>query len=94
MSRAKEEQQYCISEEELRQIQMIQQDLIGEVVRICKKRGIHFNMVGGTMLGAVRHGGYIPWDDDADIGFLRTEYEKFREACITWLLYTTDADDE
>ena len=85
MSRAKEEQQYCISEEELRQIQMIQQDLIGEVVRICKKRGIHFNMVGGTMLGAVRHGGYIPWDDDADIGFLRTEYEKFREACITEL---------
>ncbi len=76
-----ENRQYHISEEELKQIQAIQQDLIQEVARICRKCGIHFNMVGGTMLGAIRHKGYIPWDDDADIGFLRTEYEKFREAC-------------
>lgn len=81
----KADQQYHISEMELKQIQEIQQDLICEVARICKKCGIHFNMVGGTMLGAVRHKGYIPWDDDADIGFLRKEYEKFREACKTEL---------
>lgn len=80
-----EEKQYYMSEEELKQLQIIQQDLIREVQRICKKCGIHFNMVGGTMLGAIRHKGYIPWDDDADIGFLRTEYEKFREACKTEL---------
>lgn len=80
-----DKQQYCISEEELEQIQIIQQELIQEVARICRKCGIHFNMVGGTMLGAIRHKGYIPWDDDADIGFLRTEYEKFREACKTEL---------
>lgn len=80
-----EKQQYHISEDELRQIQKIQKELIQEVARICKKCGIHFNMVGGTMLGAIRHKGYIPWDDDADIGFLRTEYEKFREACKTEL---------
>ena len=72
---------YDLDDEELKQIQEIQKELIGEVKRICKKCGIHFNMVGGTMLGAIRHKGYIPWDDDADIGFLRTEYEKFREAC-------------
>lgn len=80
-----EKQRYYISSEELKQLQDVQQELIQEVARICKKCGIHFNMVGGTMLGAIRHKGYIPWDDDADIGFLRTEYEKFREACKTEL---------
>ena len=81
MDGQQKKQQYDISEEELKQIQAIQQELIQEVTRICRKCGIHFNMVGGTMLGAIRHKGHIPWDDDADIGFLRTEYEKFREAC-------------
>lgn len=85
MGRQQNEHQYHISEEELKQIQAVQQELIQEVQRICQKCGIHFNMVGGTMLGAIRHKGYIPWDDDADIGFLRAEYEKFREACKTEL---------
>ena len=76
---------YVLSDDELKQVQDIQKDLISEVNRICKKCNIHFGMVGGTMLGAIRHKGYIPWDDDADIGFLRTEYEKFREACKTEL---------
>lgn len=76
---------YNLTDEELQQVQEIQQDLIAEVKRICNKCGIHYNMVGGTMLGAIRHKGYIPWDDDADIGFLRTEYEKFRKACKTEL---------
>ena len=70
---------------ELKRLQAIQMELISEVDRICKKCGIRYNMVGGTMLGAIRHQGYIPWDDDADIGFLREEYEKFRTACKTEL---------
>jgi len=78
-------QGYQLSDDELRQVQLIQVDLISEVDRICKKMNIRYNMVGGTMLGAIRHKGYIPWDDDADIGFLREEYEKFREACKTEL---------
>lgn len=76
---------YDLTDEELRQVREIQMDLIREVKRICNKCGIHYNMVGGTMLGAIRHKGYIPWDDDADIGFLRAEYEKFRKACKTEL---------
>lgn len=76
---------YQLTQEELRKIQLTQLELIREVKRICRKCRIHYNMVGGTMLGAIRHHGYIPWDDDADIGFLRREYEKFREACKTEL---------
>lgn len=74
-----------MNEMELKQLQEVQKELIQEVDRICKKCNIQYNMVGGTMLGAIRHHGYIPWDDDADIGFLRSEYEKFREACKTEL---------
>ncbi len=69
----------------LRQLQMIQLEMLVEVDRICKKCGIHYNIIAGTLLGAVRHGGYIPWDDDADVAFLRSEYERFREACKTEL---------
>lgn len=77
--------QYVMSDQELRQVQKVQLEMIREVDRICKKCGIRYTMVGGTMLGAIRHRGYIPWDDDADIGFLREEYEKFRAACETEL---------
>ena len=78
-------QEYRMTADELKKLQLTQLELICEVDRICKKKNIHYNMVGGTMLGAVRHKGYIPWDDDADIGFLRKEYEKFRQACKTEL---------
>lgn len=74
-----------LDNETLRQLQLIQLEMLIEVDRICKKCDIHYNIIAGTLLGAVRHGGYIPWDDDADVAFLRSEYEKFREACKTEL---------
>lgn len=74
-----------LSKEELRKLQLIELELLKEVDRICKKCGIHYNIIAGTLLGAVRHGGFIPWDDDADVAFLRPEYEKFRKACKTEL---------
>jgi len=74
-----------MNEKELRQLQMIQLEMLMEVDRICKKCGIKYNIIAGTLLGAIRHGGYIPWDDDADVALLRYEYEKFRKACRTEL---------
>ena len=70
-----------ISSDELRAVQLTQLELLREVDRICRKLGIRYQIIAGTLLGAVRHGGFIPWDDDADVAFLRDEYEKFRAAC-------------
>lgn len=71
-----------IDQKTLRQIQIIQLEMLIEVDRICKLCGIKYNIIAGTLLGAVRHGGYIPWDDDADVALLRPEYEKFRQAVM------------
>ena len=53
--------------------------LIKEFDRICKKYKLKWLAHSGTLLGAVRHGGFIPWDDDVDLGMLRPDFEKFKE---------------
>jgi lipopolysaccharide cholinephosphotransferase len=75
----------AITPEILRQLQAICLENLTEIDRICRQNGIKYSIDGGTLLGAVRHGGFIPWDDDADVIMERAEYEKFFAACKTQL---------
>lgn len=72
-----------LDEKTLRKLQLNELELLMEFDRICRKNDIRYTLTGGTLLGAVRHSGFIPWDDDADVAMLRCEYEKFRKVCET-----------
>lgn len=61
----------------LRRVQMRMLDMLLYVDKVCKEQGIEYSLEGGNVLGAVRHGGFIPWDDDVDIIMRRNEYSKF-----------------
>lgn len=63
-----------IKAEELKAIQI---KILDAVMKFCSENGIKCWLNGGTLLGAVRHKGYIPWDDDVDLGMLRPDYDKF-----------------
>ena len=61
------------------QARLIMLKLLRELDRICTKYDIPYWLDGGTLLGAIRHGGFIPWDDDADITMMREEYNRLIE---------------
>ena len=61
----------------LRQHQLKMLDILIVIDGICKKHGIKYWISDGTLLGAVRHGGFIPWDDDLDIQMMRKDFKHF-----------------
>lgn len=63
----------------LEEIQQAELEILREFDRICREEGLRYSLVGGTLLGAVRHKGFIPWDDDIDVAMPRPDYERFRK---------------
>ncbi len=63
----------------LLEIQSAQLQLMKQIHQVCVKYDIKYYIIAGTLLGAVRHGGFIPWDDDIDIAMMREDFEKFKQ---------------
>lgn len=69
-----------IESDELKQIEL---DILTKIDHVCRKNNFCYSLCGGTLLGAIRHKGYIPWDDDIDIAMPRDDYDKFLNYCIS-----------
>lgn len=73
--------------EDVKKLWAIELDLLSKVKDICNRHNIKYFAIGGTLLGAVRHKGFIPWDDDIDIGMLYDDYVKFLKIASEELKY-------
>lgn len=87
---------YIVSEKR-KLLWKLEVEILAEFQRICEKHSLKYFAIGGTLLGAVRHQGFIPWDDDIDLAMMREDYEKF--ICIAkdemnepFFLQTPDTD--
>jgi lipopolysaccharide cholinephosphotransferase len=65
----------------LRRVQLIELEILDELARRCEAASVRWFVLGGTLLGAARHRGFIPWDDDVDVGMPRPDYERFEALC-------------
>ena len=72
-----------VVDEKLRRLQLVELELLKKFQETAEKHNIKYFALGGTLLGAVRHKGFIPWDDDIDIGIPREDYERFIRICQT-----------
>ena len=66
-----------VSDKESNQLKAIELDIFKTIICICEKLNLRYYVIGGTLIGAIRHKGFIPWDDDIDIGMTRKDYNVF-----------------
>lgn len=71
--------------EETKKVQELALGALVEFDRICRENNINYALYGGSLIGAVRHNGFIPWDDDVDVVVLRSDYNKLMDICRSQL---------
>lgn len=69
----------------MNELQMCEMNILREIISVCRRLDIRFYMVCGSALGAAKYQGFIPWDDDVDIGMFREDYERFVKEAANYL---------
>ena len=78
----------CYDPETLKKLQSVELEILRDFVELCDSHGITYFGIAGTGIGALRHGGFIPWDDDIDVAMPREDYDKFISAAESEKKYT------
>lgn len=81
----------------LKRLQAVELEILKDFIEICRKHGLTYFATGGTAIGALRHHGFIPWDDDVDVCMLRKDYDRFLEVAPQemgdkYIFMTTDTE--